>query len=106
MSRPKATKEEQQLCEIRKAEENLRRMELEFAEIPKRLAREAEDRDRTIPPSAEVQDRRERRRHEEKASRGDVANCRKVQNQSILLSFLLLTATASLIWWGLQLMQR
>jgi hypothetical protein len=105
MSRIKAIKEDQQLRKIREAEERLRQMEREYAEIPKRLEREIKERECTMPPLAEIQERQHRRYHEEKASRGEVANCLRVQNRSILLLILFLTATASLIWWGFKLMQ-
>lgn len=105
MSRSTVFKEDLQLTELREAEQQLRLREKEYAEIPKRLALEIKERECTMPPLAEIMERKARREHEEIVSRGEIANIQRVQTKSMTLLFLLLTATASLIWWGMRLMQ-
>ncbi len=105
MSRSTIFKEDLQLIELRETEQKLRLREKECAEIPKRLALEIKDRDCTMPPLAEIIERKARRAHEEIVSRGEIANIQRIQTKSMTLLFLLLTATASLIWWGMRLMQ-
>ncbi|MEO7101030.1 MAG: hypothetical protein ABI162_16860 [Luteolibacter sp.] len=105
MSRSTLFREDLELDQIRETEEQLRLKEKEFAEIPKRLAQEIKDRECTMPPLAEIMERKLRRQHEQIVSRGEVSNIQRVQTRSTLLLMLLLTATASLVWWGLKLMQ-
>ena len=105
MSRSTVFKEDLQLDELRATEEELRRQEREIAEIPKRLADELKERQCTMPPLAEIQERTRRRAHEEIVSRGEITNIQRVQAKSMTLLILLLAATASLIWWGMKLMQ-
>jgi hypothetical protein len=105
MSRSTVFQDDLQLNELRQAEQQLRLREKEFAEIPKRLAQEIKDRECTMPPLAEIMERKARREHEEIVSRGEVANIQRVQAKSMTLLILLLAATASLIWWGVKLMQ-
>ena len=105
MSRSTVFKEDLQLNELREAEQQLRLREKEYAEIPKRLALEIKERECTMPPNPEIMERKARREHEEIVSRGEVANYHRVQTKSMTLLFLLLAATASLIWWGMRLMQ-
>lgn len=105
MSRRKPLKEDQELSELRLTEQQLLLRHKEFAEIPKKLALELKERECTMPPLAEIADRQLRIQHEAIVSRGQINNIRRDQNRSMLLLFLLMTATAALIWWGLKLMQ-
>ncbi len=105
MSRSTLFKEDLELNEIRETEQQLRLKEKEFSEIPKRIAQEMKDRECTMPPLAEIMERKLRLQHEQTVSRGEVSNIQRVQTRSALLLMLLLTATASLVWWGLKLMQ-
>lgn len=105
MSRSTVFKEDLQLDELRATAEDLKRQEREIAEIPKRLADELKERQCTMPPLAEIQERKLRRAHEEIVSRGEITNIQRVQAKSMTLLILLLAATASLIWWGMKLMQ-
>lgn len=105
MSRRKPLKEDQELSELRLTEQQLLLRQKEFAEIPKKLALELKERECTMPPLAEIGDRERRIQHESIVSRGQVNNILRDQNRSLLLLFLLLTATAALIWWGLKLME-
>jgi hypothetical protein len=105
MSRKPVLKEEQELDEIRAAEQQLMLRHKEFAEIPKRIALELKERESTMPPFEEIEVRKRRREHENTLSRGEAKNMLRDQNRSMVLVFLLLLATAALVWWGLKLMQ-
>ena len=105
MSRSTTFKEELELDEIREREEELRRREWEYAESQRRIAEERSERERTIPPMEVIQERMDRKRHEENVTRGQIKNERRAQNHSLLLLVMLVTATCSLVWWGLKLMQ-
>lgn len=105
MSRPTVFKEELELDQIRETEQQLVQRQKEFAENQKRIARERVERECTMPPLDEIQMRERRKHHEQIVSRGEVANVRRDQSRSLLLLFLLITATCTLIWWGLRLMQ-
>jgi len=105
MSRKKLSNEDLELQQIREAEQQLLRLEQECAKIPKKLAQEQKDQECTMPPLAEIEDRRRRKFHDQMVSRGEVTNILRDQNRSLVLLFLLLTATGSLIWWGVKLMQ-
>ena len=58
-----------------------------------------------MPPLAEIEERRLRRKHEDVVFRGQVANIQRDQGGSFQLLVLLLAATGSLIWWGMKWMQ-
>lgn len=105
MSRPPLLKEELELDALRETEQQLLQRQLEFAEIPKKIAQELKERECTMPPLAEIEDRRRRIEHDQIVSRGQVTNILRTQGRSMLLLVLLLAATGSLIWWGLKLMQ-
>lgn len=104
MNRP-TFQEDLELDQLRETEQQLLLREREFAENQKRIARERIERESTMPPLDEIQAREKRRHHEQIVSRGEVANVRRDQNRSLLLLLLLITATCTLIWWGLKLMQ-
>ena len=105
MSRSPILKEELELDALRETEEELRRREQEFAQIPRKLAEELRERECTMPPLAEIADRRRQIEHDQIVSRGQVSNILRDQSRSFLLLLLLLAATGSLIWWGIKLMQ-
>ncbi|MES2661332.1 MAG: hypothetical protein V4689_22115 [Verrucomicrobiota bacterium] len=105
MSRTTFFKEDQELHELRAHEQALLMRQKEYAEIPKKLAMEQRERESTMPPLPEIEDRRRRREHENTVSRGEAKNILRDQNRSMALLFLLLTATGALVWWGLRLMQ-
>jgi len=105
MSRSTLFKEDLELSELREAEQRLKALEKEIVELPKRLERERRERESTMPPLSDFADRVRLNHYEETVSRGEVTNVRRDQNRSLMLFFMLLIATASLIWWGLQLMQ-
>lgn len=101
----KLLKEDLELNALREKEQQLLLQQKEFAEIPKKLALELKERESTMPPLQEIEERKRRLAHEELVSRGEVANILRDQNRSLMLLILLLAATGSLIWWGLKLMQ-
>ncbi len=104
-SRNTVFKEELELDQIRETEQQLVQREKEFAENQRRIARERVERECTMPPLDEIQMRERRKHHEQIVSRGEVANVRRDQSRSLLLLFLLIAATCTLVWWGLRLMQ-
>ena len=105
MSRSVPLKEDLELRALHQEDQHLLLRQRECAEIPKKLAQELKDRESTMPPLAEVADRTRRKEHELIVSRGQVANILRDQSRSVMLLVLLLTATGSLIWWGVKLMQ-
>lgn len=98
--------EELEFEKILQEEAELRRKQKEMIELPKKLEREKQERDRTMPPLSDIGDRTRVKRYEtEIATRGAVRNLQRAQGRSLLLIFLLMAATAALIAWGLRLMQ-
>jgi hypothetical protein len=106
MSRSTLLKEDLELSQLREAEQELLLRQQEFSKIPKKLAQEQRDRECTMPPLAEIEERRRRNEHDQLVSRGQVTNIHRDQSRSLVLLLLLLIATATLIWWGLKLMNR
>lgn len=105
MSRSTLFQEELELDQIRETQQQLLQREKEFSENHKRIARDRIERECTMPPLDEIQAREKRKYHEQIVSRGKVANARRDQNRSIMMLLLLITATGTLIWWGIKLMQ-
>lgn len=105
MSRNTPLREDLELDELRQKEQQLLLLQKECAKLPGKIAQEQAERERTMPPLAEIEERIRRKAHEQTVSRGEVTNILRDQNRSILLILLLLAATGSLIWWGIQLMQ-
>jgi len=105
MSREKFFQEELELDEVLARQQELRKRLQEFERNRSEIERTRAERECTIPPLDEIHERQRWRQHEQLVSRGEVANVRRDQNQGVLLLLLLLAATASLVWWGLRLMQ-
>jgi hypothetical protein len=105
MSQDTLFKEELELDQIRETQQQLQERKREFAENQKRIARERAERESMMPPLDEIQIRRSRKEHESNVNRGVITNARRTQNRSIVMLLLLVMATASLIWWGVRLMQ-
>lgn len=105
MSRRHLSKEELELNLLREREELLRQREKESAANRERIVKERSERERTMPPLPEVEERARRIQHEQWVSRGEIVNIQRAQNRSLLLIFLLIAATCSLVWWGMQLMR-
>lgn len=99
-------KEEFELDSLERSERELARRRRELGDQARRLERDRQEIAHTLPPCEEIRLRCEMRKHQEMLmSRGEVTNLRREQNSGLLLVLLLLCATASLIWWGLRLMQ-
>jgi len=98
----------QEELELKHCEQEAQRLakELEEArELPKRIAREKQDRENTMPPLERVSEITRLKRHEqEMATRAATRNLLKTQTRSVLLLLTLTAAAAALIAWGLRLM--
>jgi hypothetical protein len=106
MSRSTLSAVDLELNEIREAELRLAEQVREAAKLPERLAREQRERDTTMPPLAEIEERRRMKEYDQKlVSRGEFKNVLRDQNRSLVLLMLLIAATGTLIWWGMQLMR-
>jgi hypothetical protein len=105
MSRSKTPPEDPEMARIRKEQQELQLRAKVCADLPRQLAAEIRERERTMPPLQELADRETLIRHNEIISRGQISNVHRDQNRSILLLLMLITATAALIWWGLRIMQ-
>jgi prefoldin subunit 5 len=105
MKRTKLFKEEFELDELLEKQQELQNRMREFERNQREIERTRAERESMIPPLEEIEERIKWRAHEQLVSRGEVANVRRDQNHGILLLVLLIAATCSLIWWGLQLMR-
>lgn len=98
--------DETELDALQKAEAEIDARIAELEAMPERLRQQEEERAATLPPPDDFEDRERKRRFEDLASRGKVRNERKAQRRSLFLLLLLLIASASLIAWGLSLMDK
>ncbi|MBJ7256547.1 MAG: hypothetical protein JHD23_10530 [Akkermansiaceae bacterium] len=105
MSRRVTLKEDLELDELIQREQELVRLQNEYAKLPQKLAQEERDRQNTMPPLEEIEERKRRKNHENTISRGEAANIMRDQSRSVLLLIALLAAIGSLVWWGVKLMQ-
>jgi hypothetical protein len=105
MNRSTVFKEDLELDEVLTKQQELQDRLKEFERSQREIEWNRAEDERTIPPLSEITEREKWRQHEQLVSRGEVANVRRDQNQGLLLLFLLITATCTLIWWGLRLMQ-
>jgi hypothetical protein len=105
MNRTPQFREELELDQLLATEQELRQRELEYAKNRQRIEQERIEQERTIPPLDEIEIRLKRKRQEEIVSRGEVTNIRRDQSRSLMLLLLLLLATATMIWWGFELMK-
>lgn len=105
MSRRTLHKEDAEMSEIVAAQQQLAQRQKEYAQMPERIAQERRERETTMPPLAEIEDRKRRREHENILSRGEAKNILRDQNRSLMMLVLLVVATGSLVWWGMTLMQ-
>lgn len=105
MKRSRIFKEELELDEVLNKQLELQSKMKEYERSQREIERTRAESERTIPPLREITEREKWRQHEQLVSRGEIANVRRDQNQGLLLLFLLIAATCTLIWWGLRLMQ-
>jgi hypothetical protein len=100
-------KEDLELDNMERVGTDLARRQIELAEQSRRLELEKIESARTLPPIEIVILRARMKAHDDMlATRGEVTNLRREQGGHLLLFLLLVSATAALIWWGLQLMQQ
>jgi len=105
MSAPTLLQEELELKHCELEAQRLTRELAEARELPKRIAREKQDRENTMPPLERVGEINRLNRHEqEMATRAATRNLLKTQTRSLLLLLTLMGAAAALIAWGLRLM--
>lgn len=98
--------EDSELDLLMRSERELARRRRELDEEAKRIELEKRESACTLPPSEEIRLRCKMREHQNLLmTRGEVANLRREQNFGLLLFVLLLVATASLVWWGMKLME-
>ena len=105
MKTPTLFKEELELDQIRETQQQLIQRQREFDENRKRIEIERKERENMMPPFQEVQERIQRKIHEQSATRGEIQNELRIQKRSFFMMLLLATATATLVWWGMKLMQ-
>lgn len=105
MAAKRTSREEQELNKIQEIELDLWQKAKKAEEDHRRIVKEREELESTIPPLEEIETRRRIREHELATSRGEVKNILKEQNQSLAMLFLLTAATCALLWWAWTLMQ-
>lgn len=107
MKQGRLFKEDLELDSLARFEKDLILRQRQLDEEARRLQREKIESARTLPPSEEIMLRAKMKEHREMLmSRGEITNLRREQNSSFLMFLLLISATAALVWWGLQLMQQ
>jgi len=99
-------KEDIELDLIREKQQELQRLEVEYARHRVQIAFQRQEQERTIPPLDDMDVRTGRRKYENLAvSRGALSNEKREYQRSMYLLIMLLAATASLVWWGITLMR-
>lgn len=107
MKQGRLFKEDDELDSLERVKTDLARRQRELDEQKKRLELEKLESARTLPPSEIVTLHAKMKDHHDMLmTRGEIANLRREQNSHLLLFFLLICATAGLVWWGLRLMQQ
>jgi len=103
--RTKAVKDDLTLqLELQMAELEEKKRELE--ELPKRILAAKLESEMTMPPMEWLKDRKRAKDHEQAlVTRGEVQNVVREHNHSLIMLILLLACTASLAWWGIQLIR-
>ena len=98
--------DEEELESLREQEKALARAQKEAIDLPKKLERERIERERTMPPLHELEERMKLNQYEQMlATRKHYRNVMKAQTSSVLLLFMLVAATIALIAWSVRLMQ-
>ena len=85
--------EDLELTALRERSKRLEEAHKEVVKLPARLERERRDRESTMPPMAEIEERQQINRFERNLSRGQIENVLRTQRQSLAM-LLLLTAVA------------
>ncbi len=98
-------KEDIELDQIREKQQELKRLEMEYARHRVQIALQRQEQERTIPPPDDLDARAGRKKYENLVvSRGALSNEKREYQRSMLLLVLLVAATGSLVWWGIKLM--
>jgi hypothetical protein len=96
--------EEGELVAIREKERKLEEAHREFVKLPAKLALEKKERDCTMPPMAEIEERQQINRFEQSLSRGQIENVLRTQRHSLVMMMLLATATLLMLFWAYKIM--
>ncbi|MES2996282.1 MAG: hypothetical protein V4733_05665 [Verrucomicrobiota bacterium] len=104
MARKRARKNAD-LDDLDQAQLALFEREKEIEQTRARIVAERIERDSMIPPMEEIKLREKMREHEYLVSRGEVTNVLRAQNRSLLLLVLLVTASCTMIWWGITILR-
>ncbi len=99
-------KEDIQLDQIREKQQELKRLEMEYARHRLHIALQKQEQERTIPPPDDLDARAGRKKYESLlVSRGAFSNEKRAYQRSMFLLVLLVAATVSLVWWSITLMR-
>lgn len=96
--------EDLELQALREREKKLEEAHRELAKLPAKLELDRQEREATMPPMAEIEERREIHRFEEILSRGQIENVLRTQRQSLWMMLLLATTTVLLLVWAYRVM--
>lgn len=94
------------LGQLDEEEKSLRERLALLEESRRRIMAERNEESMTLPPSELVQNADKRKAHDELVSRKQDRNIRREHRSGIMLLVLLITASITLIWWALKLMNR
>ncbi|MDE0835953.1 MAG: hypothetical protein OSA84_06335 [Akkermansiaceae bacterium] len=96
--------EDLELTALREREKRLKEAHKEVVKLPARLERERRDRESTMPPMAEIEERQQINRFERNLSRGQIENVLRTQRQSLAMMLLLTAATVLMLFWAYRIM--
>jgi len=101
----KLTPEQMELQALAEQQRELEERSRQQTKEQRRLAQRKMEQGTVMPPLSRVQETNRIREYEFLATRGHLKNQRRQQGRSFLLLVLLTCASASMIWWGLQIMK-
>lgn len=104
MKKHTASPDELDLFQLARAGHELDQRRKALEDSQRKTEAERRDRENTLPPSDVVSAKQKQKHHDEVVSRNEARNVRREQGKGLLLLALLITMTATLIWWGLKLM--
>lgn len=96
--------EDLELTALRERGKRLEEAHKEVVKLPARLERERRDRESTMPPMAEIEERQQINRFERNLSRGQIENVLRTQRQSLAMMLLLTAATVLMLFWAYRIM--
>ncbi len=101
----KSSPEQMELQALAQQQRELEERSRKQAAEQRKLAERRKEQAMVMPPLSRVQETNKIREYEFLATRGHLKNQRRQQGKSFLLLILLTCASASMIWWGLQIMK-